>query len=171
MKKMIILIVTIIALGVLINFLFENYKTNEEIKADNSLFVFSDDNFRFLMNVNNDNDFDLGNKILREMKEEKEKIIQSFLTNSKEKIVFNPSNIDTLKLIIDNNNYKYSSTLDKGIIDKSYNDLLARKIFNYINERMITKIDIYTVTPTEAGNIPLPPGILSNIEVDSDDNR
>ncbi|RKN03745.1 hypothetical protein D7036_13275 [Aquimarina sp. BL5] len=155
--KIILILLIIIIITVLFYSGYENYKTNELIRKKNS--SFSDAHSKFLLPSEGSN---IGQELLKEIEKIKLQTINQFLDNSEEKIVFNPLNMDTLSITILGSKYSYQSSLDLGYIDEGYNQVLTKNVFEFIRDKGIVKIDIFSLTPTPAGDVPLPPGYLTN---------
>ncbi len=141
-------------------FLYKNYKRNEILK-ENSFITFSSRIMKFSL-PKYDNTIN-GDEVLLDVEKINNNEILDFLSKTNDKIVFNPKNIDTLRISFDRNNkYSFTSTLDLGKVGKDFKSILVEKICRYLRNKNITNIELYVIIPTEADNAPPPTGMPNN---------
>ncbi len=144
---------------------FRNYKKNEIIEESNSYIIFSDSNSKFKKLTSSDSEYKSNKALLKKIGGIKDSIITIFLNNTKEEVLFFALDKDTLDIKISKEqDYYYSSKLDRGVYDKRFNDLLFISLKPLLLKNGINEIEVYTLTPTEYKNIPPPPGTKTNFE-------
>jgi hypothetical protein len=144
---------------------YRNYQKNKIIKESNTNLTFSDSNSKFKKLTYSDSEFEFNNSLLNLIGKIKDSITTEFLIKTDEKILFSTVDKDTLNIKkINGQKYSYSSKLDKGTYDKMFNDLLFNSLEPLLLKNGVDEIEIYTLTPTEYKNIPLPIGTLANFE-------
>ena len=144
---------------------YRNYQRNEMIKELNTNLIFSDPNSKFKKHTYSDSEYELNNSLLNSISRIKDSITSEFLNRTKEKILFFGLDKDTLKIKMSKElKITYSSSLDKGVYDKDFNEFLVESLKSLLSEHQIEQIEIYTLTPTKYENITPPSGTLANFE-------
>ncbi len=169
--KRILLLIAITCIAYLTYKVYRNYQRNELIKKENTNtnFTYSDFNSRFKKSTDSDIEFEFNKKLLDSISRIKDSITNQFLKSTKEKIIFSSIDKDTLTIKLDNElKLSYSSSLDKGLHDKKFNDFLVQSLESLLSKNDIKKIEVYTLTPTEYNNIPPPPGTLANFDIEKE---
>lgn len=165
--KYLILLIVIIGLSYLGYKGYGNYQRDKIIKESHTNLTFSDSNSKFKKKTYSDSEFGFNNSLLKSISKIKDSITSEFLNGTEERILFFALDKDTLNIKkINGQEYSYSSTLDKGIYDKKFNDLLFNSLKHLLLKNDIDKIEVYTLTATEYINIPPPPETIANFKYD-----
>ena len=144
---------------------YRNYQRNEIINELNTNLTFSDSHSKFKKLTYSDSEFEFNTLLLKSISKIKDSITTEFLNGTEEKILFFALDKDTLKIKkVSEQNYSYSSKLDKGNYDKRFNDLLFKSLKPLLKKNGIDEIEVYTLTPTEYQNIPPESGTLANFD-------
>lgn len=159
-KTQFIFIVTVLIF--LCSFLYVNHNKNVnplQVEVD-----FSNRDVQFKLVNDHKLVFEEGNTFLKQLSELKEQTIKSYVKESKEKIVFIPTQVDTLKLTLEKGNYTIISKFKNDKIAKPYLNVLTEHVFEFIQETDIQEIYVFTMLPRKVGKAPLPPGSLTNVK-------
>ncbi len=148
---------------------YRNYQRDKMIHESHSYITFSNFNSKFKKFTDSDSEFDFNESLLDSISRINDSITNQFLKVTKERIIFFGLDKDTLIIKMDKElNITYSSSLDKGIYDKHFNEFLVRSLKPFLSEHQIEQIEIYTLAPTEYVNIPPPPGTLANFDIEEE---
>ena len=167
--KFFVLLIVIIGLSYLGYKGYRNYKRDKIIRESHTNLTFSDSNSKFTKKTYSDSEFEFNKSILKSISKIKDSITYEFLNRTEEKILFFALDKDTLNIKkVNRQELSYSSTLDKGIYDKKFNDLLFNSLEPLLSKNGIDEIEVYTLTPTKYNNIPPPPGTLANFDFEKE---
>lgn len=166
MNKVKKIIFGILAIGMVLLFLFfyKNYQRNQAIKKANTIITFSDKNSKFIKEIVNDKDLIEGEEILKEVQKINKLLIQEFLISTKRKVVFNSSNKDTIIISLkDTTSFSHTSLFSEDV-NKEFNTFIVPKIAEFLKNKKLDRIELYTIVPKEGGLAPPIPGMLHNLD-------
>ncbi|MGS2727879.1 hypothetical protein ACU8DI_14815 [Psychroserpens sp. BH13MA-6] len=167
--KPIALLFVVASLSYLFYKCYRNYQIDKIIQESNTNIIYSNYDSKFKKFTDSESKWNFNESLLDSISRIKDSITIQFLNITEQRIIFSALDKDTLTIKIDKElNSTYSSSLDKGIYDKKFNDYLFKSLKSFLSEHQIKQIEIYTLTPTEYNNVPPIPGTLANFDYEKE---
>ena len=158
-----------VALGYLGYKGYQNYQRNEALRKEQTIPYYANPSSSFKKPTYSDKEYTFNKSLLDSIANIKDSVIQDFLYQTKDKIIFSASDKDTLSIKkISSTKYSHTSTLDLGFYDKQYNELLVQSLKPFMKMYNIDELEVYSITPTRHTDIPPPPGALTNFNYEEE---